>query len=139
MFVVTRKLDSQIFNGTARRQAFANFVGRQAKDFKAVTKRRMIESKPAGRLYPRKRGAGFRRFHRASARGQRPAIDTGKLLNSIEDRRFGEFKAEVFAGAEYAKYLQSERLDRPIMDERDAGEAQAKFDREAVQMIRTLT
>mgnify|MGYP000891393801 FL=1 len=139
MFAVTRKLDSKIFQGTARRQAFANFVGRQAKEFKSLSKARMIRSKPAGRLYPRRRGANFRRFHRASARGQRPAIDTGKLLNSIEDRRLGEFKAEVFAGAEYAKYLQSERLDRPIMDERDAGEAQAKFDREAVQMIRTLT
>lgn len=132
-------LRSQIFSDTARRQAFSNFVTRERKDFKDLTKRRMIESRPLGRNYRRKRGASFTRFHQASARGQRPAIDTGTLLNSIQDRRTGDFSGEVFAGADYAKYLQSERLDRPIMNEQDAGEAAAKMKRGGENLVERLS
>lgn len=117
----------------------SNFIRRQAKDFTQLTKRRIIESKPSGRLYARKRGVGFTRSHRASARGQRPAIDSGKLLNSIKDRRISETSAESFAGAYYAEYLQSERLNRPIMSDQDAAEAQQKANRDAITFLTTLT
>lgn len=132
------RLDSAIFDEAERRQRFARFPRRQARDFKNLTKKRIIQSKPSGRLYRRRSGTGFQRFHQASARGQRPAIDTGTLLNSIKDRRIGEYQAEAFAGAEYAQYLQSERLNRPIMSERDAREAQAKANREAIALIGTV-
>jgi hypothetical protein len=135
---VIAKLNSQIFKAVPRRQAIANLVGRSARDFKNLTKRRIIESRPAGRLYPRRRGAGFTRAHRASARGQRPAIDTGKLLNSIRDKRNAEFRAEAYAGAEYAKYLQSEKLKRPIMSERDAAEAERKMLRDSEVTVGNL-
>lgn len=130
---------SQIFDKTARRQSLANFISRQAKDFKDLTKRRMIESKPLGRLYSRRRGIGFTRAHRASARGQRPAIDTGVLLNSIRDRKTNEMTSEVFAGAAYAEYLQSERLNRPIMSDADAKEAQTKAVLDAHSLLEKLS
>jgi hypothetical protein len=132
------QLDSKIFDKAFREQTVQNFVSRQARDFKVLTKQRIIESEPAGRDYARKRGAGFQRFHRASARGQRPAIDTGKLLNSIDDQMISPTVAEAFVGAEYAEFLQSERLDRPIMDENDAQEAEAKMLRDANQMLISL-
>lgn len=149
MIVVTVKLEAGIFNRTARRQAFANFVGRQAKDYKNLTKTRMIRSKPAGRLYKRRSGAGFRRFHRASAPGQRPAIDTGTLLNAVSDRRVSDYSVTVFIAPRpnprsritadiYAERLQN-KLDRPIMDHLDRAEAQRKFNRESIQMIGRLT
>jgi hypothetical protein len=132
------KLDSEIFKAVSRRQAISNLVGRSARDFKNLTKRRIIESRPAGRLYSRGPGTGFTRAHRASAKGQRPAIDTGKLLNSIDDKRTGELSSEAFAGAEYAKHLQSARLDRPIMSDGDVNEAQAKLTRDAEHLITSL-
>jgi len=46
---------------------------------------------------------------------------------------------QVAAGAEYAKYLQSERLDRRIMDEADRAEAQAKANRNAIALVDTWT
>lgn len=127
---VTSHFDSAVFNRQKLRQAVASFIIRQTKDFKNLSKRRMIDSQASGRLYRRKKGVGFTRSHRASARGQRPAIDTGKLLNSINDRRIGDFSRIVSADAEYAPYLQSERLGRRIMDDRDTAEAQAKANRE---------
>lgn len=133
------KFGSKVFNKTGRRQAVSNFIRRQAKDFTQLTKRRIIESKPSGRQYSRKRGNGFTRSYRASARGQRPAIDSGKLLNSIKDRRISETSAESFAGAYYAEYLQSERLHRPIMSDQDATEAQQKANRDAITFLTTLT
>ena len=136
---ITTQLDSAVFNRQALKQAVAAFIVRQAKDFKDLTKRRMLESRPSGRLYRRKRGAGFIRSHRASARGQRPAIDTGKLLNSINDRRNGDFSRTVSADAEYAKDLQSPRLNRRIIDARDAAEAQAKALREGDMLAGRLT
>lgn len=132
------ELDSPIFKEPQRRQAFSNFARRQAKDFKNLTKRRMLQSKPTGRLYKRRRGPGFTRSHQASAYGQRPAIDTGKLLNSIKDRRLDEFSAEAYAGAEYAKHLQSEGLNRPIMSDSDIREAQRKANRDAIAMLRAV-
>src|SRR5690606_13083646 len=136
---VSNKFTSKIFNITERRQSLSSFVGREAKDFKNLTKRRQIESQPAGRLYRRRGGPGFTRSHRASARGQRPAIDTGRLLNSIQDKRLSETSVQVAAGGEYAKYLQSERLDRRIMDEADRAEAQAKANRNAIALVDTWT
>ena len=112
---VTSHFDSAVFNRQKLRQAVASFIIRQTKDFKNLSKRRMIDSQASGRLHRRKNGVGFTRSHRASARGQRPAIDTGKLLNSINDRRIGDFSRIVSADAEYAPYLQSERLGRRIM------------------------
>jgi|GEM_PF-5296872 len=141
-------LNSPIFNDVARRQAVSGFPRQQSRDFKNLTKRRIIESRAGGRLYKRKGGLGFTRSHRASASGQRPAIDTGTLLNAISDRRISEMSAEAYIAPAsnpkggtsadvYAGYLQ-DNLDRPIMSESDAAEAQVKANRDAVSLVLTL-
>lgn len=48
------------------------------------------DSKPTGNVYPR----GGDSFHRASAPGQPPAVDTGNLLGSIQ----AEFSERELAG-----------------------------------------
>lgn len=135
--MITTSFQSKIFK-RERRQTIASFISRERRDFKNLTKRRIIDSKASGRLYRRKGGQGFKRSHRASARGQRPAIDSGKLLNSIQDKRRNDFSGEVFAGADYAKYLQSEKLNRPIMVDSDVDEAQAKANRNGLATVKTL-
>lgn len=148
MSKVTTKLDSQIFSSTRRRQAFSNFVSRQSKDFKNLTRRRMIEGTPSGRLYSRAAGAGFTRSHRASRRGQRPAVDTGTLAQAISDKRTGEFSAEVYivpkvnsqsgvTADKYGEILQT-KLDRQIMTATDALEAERKIGREGQVLIASL-
>lgn len=138
-FKTTTRLDSDIFDDVKRRQAVSGLIHRSAKDCKNLTKRRMIESKPTGRLYRRRRGPGFVRSHRASAKGKRPAIDTGKLLNSVRDQRQGEFKATTDVNVKYAEYLQSDRLGREIITDADAAEEQRKLDRNAERVLVNLT
>ncbi len=133
---VKYKFTSQVFKTDVMRQEASSFIGRQGKDFKNLSQRRMIESQPAGRLYKRKRGQGFTRSHRASARGQRPAIDTGKLLNSVNDRRLGPYKVKVSVDTPYAPILQSPKLDRKIIRDSDIVEAQAKIVREGNMLAR---
>jgi hypothetical protein len=53
------------------------------------------------------------KFHRASAPGEAPAVDTGKLINSIETSMYGETMATVSASAMYAAALE-ERMNRPF-------------------------
>jgi hypothetical protein len=93
-----------------------------------IESRRLIdESTPTGRLYRRKafgrgavRGLGVRasgpgrRFHRASAPGQPPAKDTGKLYRDIKAFRTGRGKVRVKFGAPYAGYLEF-NLNRPFI------------------------
>jgi hypothetical protein len=138
MLSVQVTIDGKLLNESGKltpdaRQAVSNALGRIAKDFKNLTRRRIIESMPVGRLYRRKSGAGFRRFHRASAVGQRPAIDSGSLLNAIDDKRINEMQVDVFVARklnvrsnaytdEYAERLQSE-MKRRIMDNLDAEQA----------------
>ena len=55
-----------------------------------------------------------RRVHRASAKGQAPASDTGNLANSIKVKKSALPKASVIAQAGYSGFLEEE-LDRPFM------------------------
>jgi hypothetical protein len=132
-------LESKVFDKTVREQKVETLVVREAREFKVLTKQRMIDSQPEGRLYARKRGRDFRRFHRASARGQRPAIDSGKLLNSVEDTSISRTEAQTEATAPYAQFLNPPAsLERPIMDEQDAQEAEQKMLRDANAMLLEL-
>lgn len=144
-------LNSPIFDKTKRRQAVSSFITRQAEDFKNLTKRRMIESQPSGRFYRRStksdvasRGLG----HRSSAKGQRPAIDTGNLLSAVATRRLDENRSQVYVeprtnslnktpADKYAEYLQN-NMNRPIMTKFDAEEAQRKATRDGHELIATL-
>jgi hypothetical protein len=76
-------------------------------------------SRPSGKLYRKgrfrarqSRGLGFRargpgtRIHRASAPGQPPAEDTGKLYREITVRRLKSGSYRVRFGARYAGFLE---------------------------------
>lgn len=92
------------------------------------SRRLMDESVPRGRLYRRRAfGKGARRglrgftasgpgrmFHRASAPGQPPAKDTGKLYRDIKAYRTGRGRVRVRFGAGYAGYLEF-GLNRPFI------------------------
>lgn len=101
-----------------------------------IEARRIIdESSPSGRVYRRKaittrrtkakERIGLRRrgktrlisgygFHRASAKGQPPAKDTGKLYRNIKVLRKNATEYRVVFGAPYAGYLEF-NLDRPFV------------------------
>lgn len=104
-------------------------------------KENIQQSTPAGRTYrrgaiirkPSRRTAGLGlqnasrgrgiivgfKFHRASARGQAPAIDTGRLINSIAARRIGIMRARVGVSVSYALPLDDpEGLYRPFFSSR---------------------
>ena len=100
-----------------------------------VEARRLIdESVPRGRWYGRGAITGRRskalermglqnrgktrsvtgtRIHRASAKGQPPAKDTGRLYREIRVARYGKSTWRVVFGAPYAGYLEF-NLDRPV-------------------------
>lgn len=100
-----------------------------ASGVEAEAKRLIQHSVPAGRTYrrgelnkaasipllrlglqfsKRRQGqviAGYR-FHRASAAGQPPAVDTANLVNSMRAKRTGAMSAELAVNAAYAGYLE---------------------------------
>lgn len=67
---------------------------------------KIILSQPGtGRIYPR----GKQAVHQASAPGEPPAVDTGRLRNSIQTEIFrapGEVTGRVSANTEYAAALE---------------------------------
>ena len=107
------------------KERFANEIVTQA--------RRIIdESTPAGRLYRRgairgryrqgldrirdktSRARTGTKIHRASAAGQAPAKDTGKLYREIKVSRTGRGTYRVRFGANYAGFLEF-KLNRPFI------------------------
>lgn len=81
----------------------------------AITGRRTAEGIRMG-LKPRgkSRMVTGSRFHRASAKGQPPAKDTGHLYRDIKVVRSGRGKFRVLFGAKYAGFLEF-NLDRPFV------------------------
>lgn len=54
-------------------------------------------------------------FHRASARGEAPASDSGTLVNRIRGKMTGNFSGEIEFGTAYAALLEAE-MDRPYIN-----------------------
>jgi hypothetical protein len=76
---------------------------------------RMDEAKH-GRVYARRRGGGFQRFHRASARGESPARDTGAYDRSLNVVRRGTLGAAIETVLGYPLILESIKgLNRPLV------------------------
>jgi len=132
-----------ITNPAKARQLKSNALTRIAKRFKASQKEKMAKETHTGRVYSRPGITGASRFHQASARRERPAIDTGTLLNAIEDQKIGADRHEVLVNdskAPYGKYLVAPRLDRVIMSDKDihefeVGEMKQEVDRLADQLF----
>jgi hypothetical protein len=111
-------------------ESLSQSVLNAARRFADSTRHKMTDSVPSGRNYARKRGAGFRRFHRASARGERPAPDTMRLVRSTNAKRVNRWTAEAVADTPYAPILEN-KLARPIMSgPGDEAEALATLARE---------
>jgi HK97 gp10 family phage protein len=81
-------------------------------DVEGTIKRSMAGSK-SGKQYAR--GAALtkagkpvkrRRYHRASAPGESPAVDTGNLINSIRSQFPTPLKGVLNIGAAYASFLE---------------------------------
>lgn len=147
---VSVKLDSKIFDRKARREALSSALGRSAREFKELTRVRMVASKPSGRVYPvYPRNLGFRREIRRSAWGQRPAVDTTTLINAIRFTKSGDFRAVVDIAPlpnrrnnqpadKYAAILQSPRFGRQIMTPEDAQIAETDLKAEIEKAVKRL-
>lgn len=112
---------------TASAQRLASMVVEAtAQEAVAIAKRSMGGPK-SGRTYRRgaiRRGKGEKRrvvayrFHRASAPGEAPAIDTATLVNSFFTKKVGPLVRVIGVGAEYAAALEfgTERIaPRPFL------------------------
>lgn len=132
-----------LMTSTRLRKALSVAVVNTAKYYEAETRQRILSSVPSGRLYKRRGG-----FHRASAKGQRPAVDTANLLRSFRTRELSMLRQIVEVapnrnprnGAKadfYAAILQFKR-DRKIMTDDDAKQAEKVLDREVAKAVRRL-
>ena len=77
----------------------------------------------------RSKREGAKGFHTASIKGNPPAVNTNRLVNSIipYPATFTNFSSRVETNVEYAKFLEDETgLDRPFMSERSAPYKQVK-------------
>ncbi len=118
------ELTSPVWNATERVEVASRCLTRLAKRFKVERVSAMSAGPHTGVVYKRSGGGNFQRFHRASARGERPAPDTNNLLNSVKDQKIASLQHAVYvddAKAPYGKWLQDPLvLDRPIATLADA-------------------
>lgn len=70
-------------------------VFKTSKEFAEHIRVSMVNSKPRGKRYKLKSGPGFKRFHKASRKGQRPAVWTGNLINAIQQKMVADNRAVV--------------------------------------------
>ena len=118
----TINLKARIFNKNLAEQDISNSLTTITKLFRRKTVNNMVYSTPSGVLYTKRSGAGFRRRHRASAYGERPAVDTGNLIRAVKDQKISKTQHDVFIDdndAAYGRYLESIRLGRRIMTKDD--------------------
>lgn len=134
------KLGSRFFNSSERRKAFGESANQAAQNFRQSLKQKMIDSVPAGRVDIIGEGSGFQTRFRRSRRGQRPAIQTRRLLNSIRAKRTGDLSSEVTVIAEtdegfnYGEDLQ-QNLGRKILTAEDEKEAEKDFNRRSTSAL----
>jgi hypothetical protein len=131
------KLDSPIFSAEKRKAAGGRAVMKTAREFKESTRRKMVESNPTGRIYQKGRGVGFTRSHQASRRGERPAVDSGRLANSGKVKRISSVEAEVTIG-ENLPYTEKLAQTRKIVTKQDLKEAQTRLNQAAFGELRQL-
>lgn len=119
-------LNSPVWDDSRRQQIVSNCLTRIAKRFAQKEVTLMEQEQHTGRIYKLRAGPGFMRFHQASARGERPARQTGALINAIDDRKVSPSIHDVFIDGQRANYgsiLQnSAGLDRPTFKQGDLDE-----------------
>lgn len=124
----------KFFDKSKRDSAVSSGIKKTIREFAAYVPEQQIKGKPSGKLSRRRGGKNFRRFHRASARGERPSPDSGKLTRSTKHKMTGTLSGEVTTIAksgnfDYAEQLQ-EKMDRPIQNaKQDVKAAQNMLDK----------
>ncbi len=146
------KLDAGIFNAPERKRVFSNLPMRAAREMKESLRKKMIDSRPAGRVViyegENSRGTGFGRRFRRSARGQRPAPETTTLSSAFQAKRTGDNSAVVDiadkinprngeSAKDYGAELQSD-FARLVMTPEDVSEARESFNRDCQQKLKDL-
>jgi hypothetical protein len=117
--------------------AIAGALANSTAELEGRIKTNIQSSRPTGHIYRRtplvrkgsRRNSGLKlkpgnragtvivgyTFHRASSPGQPPAIDTGRLINSIRGMRISDFQHRINVGVEYGLPLDDPAgLDRPF-------------------------
>lgn len=136
----TVRLTSKIFISPALLKTMDAALEKTAKEHIESTRSLITSSVPAGRLYKRRRG-----FHRASARGQRPAVDTGHMLSAFRStkvlRTWVVDVAETpnpqngVSAQKYAEILQSDYSKRKIITKKDAKDFEKVLSANVAQAI----
>lgn len=134
-------LNSPIFNDQAVNSVMERVINRRSREFVISISEKVQTEQKTGKLYPRKSGNGFKTFHRASAKGQRPAVDRGVLLRNIKRKSLGPSRAEVTVialnkGFDYAAFHQAN--GRETIRETDVAEEQVKMLEQANRQLREL-
>jgi hypothetical protein len=120
---------SPVFDPTTSGNIISRALTRLVKRFKNNQVQAMVIGPHTGRLYESRNvghGVGFKRYHRASARGGAPSPDTFNLINALKDEKVTQLDHRIYVDdsqAPYGKYLQDpEILDRPIATKEQAEE-----------------
>lgn len=139
-FKSTLNLDSKFFDPTERQKSFGSAAYESAQEFRADLKQKMEDSTPTGNIVSIGRGTGFETRFQRSRRGQRPAIQTRKLISSIHSKRISESSAETSVdaldddGANIGERLQND-YGRLVMTPEDILAADANFQRKLQQKL----
>lgn len=135
------KLDSPLFDKSKREEVFREIAYQSAVDFEEKQREKMENAEVSGREYERRNEQGFRRLHRASARGERITVDSRNLVDkALKTERTGDYSAATYIDAEiapYAEILQDE-LDRQVMTDEDAEDAQIEFNARCEAALQSL-
>lgn len=126
----------KIFDKAERKRVFGQVAIRSARQFKEYERQQILNAKPSGRLYQRRSGTGFTRSHKASAKGERFATDTGQTLASLTAERTGDLSAVTEFKSKTAEFLLE--MDRVVIGPDDEKEAQRILDQTAENVLKDL-
>ena len=133
----TLRLNNPLWQTPERQKLLDRVVQQSGAELESEIKQAILSSVPSGRLYltkaasqknlalglrrakvvPKRVIAGASRFHRASARGQAPAVNSGALLNSIRAKKVGQLSVKVATSKRYAVRLDDKnKLNRPFFE-----------------------
>lgn len=117
---------------TAKRQAILDkAVQESGAQLESEIKQTVLNSAPRGKFY--RRG---KRVHRASAKGQPFASDTGATLYATRSKKTGAMRNRVFNSKKHAKILDDKKgLNRPFFGS-TAEKFQAKFKQNILDAIK---
>lgn len=81
--------------------AISAWIEARLNDARNLFIQRVSRGGGGGQTYRR----GHGRYHRASAPGEYPATDSGRLVNSVNYQMHGSREGSLFSDVEYSRYL----------------------------------